>query len=156
MKNSEYKQNKFDFTMVVTIVYTLSLIFYGTIMVVFLALWSFVDNNTYPKTILFLFVVILFFIPASLAIHAHKNKKDIEALFFLGYMVFAPMITIYLYLGSTNNIQDSNSTFFLILAIFILSIPFIFLFRNCYLWYRESKNNKTNAIESNPKVSSND
>ncbi|MDE5602693.1 MAG: hypothetical protein K2I71_02075 [Helicobacter sp.] len=92
----------------------------------------------------FLCAFILFSFPLPLTIHAHIHKRTIEKYFHLLYMVFAPLL-VYPFM------LPSKAIFFS-----ILSIPFIFLFRNCYLWYRESKNNKTNATESNPKVNSND
>ncbi|MDE5602695.1 MAG: V-type ATPase subunit a family protein [Helicobacter sp.] len=135
------------FAIITLIVSIISGMFYGVI-IAFLAGFARMSSIYDTNDVIFIYLIFFIgcFLPPPLALIADKNKRDIEALFFLGYMVFAPMITIFLF-DSTSNSKDSNSTFFLILAIFILSIPFLFLFKNCYLWYKNKKLNKSQPIE---------
>ncbi|MDE5603326.1 MAG: hypothetical protein K2I71_05350 [Helicobacter sp.] len=111
-----------------------------------LLMFSFKNAHT-TDAILTCFIIFPCCFSLPLAINAHINKKDVESLFFLGYMVFAPIATTFLYWGYIDNIKkDSNSIFLLILDIFILCIPYLFLFRNCYLWYKDKKlNNESDS-----------
>ncbi len=137
------------FEVIVIIIWGITAFFYGSIGGVLWVLLHIVPNNRVDDNIFFFFLVFFIYLafPLPLAIKAHKNKRNIEKYFHLFYMVFAPILFLLLYENYNNATKDIDSIVFLTMIIFILSISFLFLLRNLYLWYRDSKD-KRNLKES--------
>ncbi|TLE14995.1 hypothetical protein LS72_007695 [Helicobacter apodemus] len=128
------------FEVIATMVYFITILYYTLIEAALLFLDFLVNGHT---TIVSVFIVLIFFIhlifPLPLAIRAHKNKRNIKKYFHLCYMVFAPMLLVFFAYGYDTTTKDINSIVFLTMIIVILSIPPLFVLRNCYLWYRDKK-----------------
>ena len=133
---------KDTFITIANIISSIASLFY-LLIASFFAVLILVFENTSINDIIFisLFIFPCLF-PLPLAINAHIYKRDIESIFHLGYMVFAPIIALFFYYGYIDNIKQDTSIFLLIMLIFILSLPYLFLLRNFYLWCRNVRLNK--------------
>ncbi len=124
----------------ISVVYKTTAYIYGLINMFCMGMSLFQDHITYFDVILIYSPLLIYFLlPLPLTIHAHINKRNIEKYFHLLYMVFAPLLLLFLYYGYDTATKDIDSIVFLTMIIVILSIPLLFVLRNCYLWYRDHK-----------------
>lgn len=141
-------------------IYLITFVIHLFIMLFFRVLITYcVECATYGDIISnYLLYPIYLSLPLPLAIYAYINKREIEAIFHLGYMIFAPIIFFYI-LSSNSYEYDFNSIFTKTSIIFLIP-PLFFVLKNWYLSYREYRNNpmrldtsKTLQLQFNPTIS---
>ena len=123
-------------------IYTITIYPYGFITELFIGVILSSRNTTtyFDMFLLYPSVFTYFFLPIILAIHAHINKNYGEKYIHILYMIFAPLIPIFLAV-------NGNSLFFLFI-ILVPYIPLLFVLKNLYLWHRQYKKEKKNKIKN--------